>query len=138
MYIHIEVAGLPPKKDGANSMWRKSTEVPRLQALRLAVVTALENFPKRSKGGEIELSLRLYAPPQAGDLDNFITGICDGLMAASPQTSIDNKFWQDLPEEIHPHKAIAWYDDKQVCHIEAERQPQGQRPIRYELTIIYK
>ena len=34
--IEIDVEGRPPKKDGANSMWRQPAERQRLKALRLA------------------------------------------------------------------------------------------------------
>jgi hypothetical protein len=71
----------------------------------------------------IQLSLVLYASPSKGDLDNFITGICDGLMAAHSQSPIDLALWKDVPERAKPQQAICFRDDKQISRISAERFP---------------
>jgi len=110
MKISIKVAGLPPKKDGANSMWRKGIEIERLQNLRIAAVQAMNG--RSPTTGLIHLCLRLYAAPENGDLDNFITGICDGLMAAHPRTPIDIEFWSGISELAQPKRNICYMDDK--------------------------
>ena len=83
-------------------MWTKGSELANLKALRRAA-------RRRPPGGPIvaapvTLRLRVYADPRAGDLDNFITGVRDGLMAAraapTPAT------WAKLPELIRPNRAV--------------------------------
>jgi hypothetical protein len=87
MYRHYtieRIEGLPPKKDGANSMWNKPSEFERLITLRRAVCDAFNGDKPLHK--DIQLRIRVHVgnmdPGQVGDLDNFITGVCDGLMAA--------------------------------------------------------
>jgi len=75
--INITVLGLPPKKDGANSMWRKGSEMERVVALRLAASQSMQDYSLAQTW--VHLYVRVYASPTDGDLDNFITGICDGL-----------------------------------------------------------
>ena len=115
----VSVPGVPPKKDGANSMWGKPAEVPRLKALRAAVRAKVTSPIAGSK--RVTLRLRVLADSSAGDLDNFITGICDGLMAADPRARIDPEQWLDVPVEIRPDRPIAFVDDGIVAVIEAER-----------------
>ena len=121
--IRFEVRGeLPPKKDGANSMWSDATQEPRLIEFRKEAVAAFgkkgsqEPFTKN-----IQLTLRLDVgdgflrkrsadPGNFGDLDNFIGGVCDGLM--SPRS---NK------EDFHP-SFYAIKDDSQVVKICAEKR----------------
>jgi hypothetical protein len=121
MRIVVEVRGLPPKKDGANSMWRKAAEIPRLKALRTAVLERLGNVSTRH--AFVALTLRVYASPGAGDLDNFITGICDGLMSAHPNIIdyIDPVLWSDVPEGARPDKDVVYSCDSCVWRITAER-----------------
>lgn len=88
--IEFTVQGqLPPKKDGATSMWKKSSEHARLVALRTQAQTACGTDGPLSEN--IQLTLEIHCPRRElhsiGDLDNFITGICDGLMAAAKGTT---------------------------------------------------
>jgi hypothetical protein len=132
--VRISVKGLPPKKDGANSMWRKGAELPRLKNLRRAAREAWGRDPP-VESGEVRLSLRLFADPSAGDLDNFITGTCDGLMACHPRVPIDDSAWLDMPEDARPRRAIVFTDDRLVSSIDAKRlPPEGDGP-RFELRI---
>ena len=119
MEVKFEVHNLPPKKDGANSMWRKGAELPRLKSLRVAALKAWGNAPLLAEKAELEIFI--YTDPRSGDLDNFITGICDGLTAAHPNTPIDDEAWIDIPSEAHPRNAIALSDDSIVERIVAER-----------------
>jgi len=82
--ITISVAGIPPKKDGANSMWRKGSEMERVIALRLAASQSMHGHSLAQSW--VHMSVRVYANPTDGDLDNFITGICDSLTAAHSRT----------------------------------------------------
>lgn len=119
MQISFSVSGVPPKKDAANSMWNKGPELARLKALRLAAHQALAGQPMPP--GPVLLALRVWAPPHAGDRDNFITGLCDGLMPAHRRTPVNDAGWLDMPPEIHPSRSILFADDKHVARIVAER-----------------
>ncbi len=133
MKISFDVQGLPPKKDGATSMWNKQAELPRLRDLRAAAARAMNGQPACT--AHLCLRLRVYAYESAGDLDNFITGICDGLMPAHLNTPIDPSMWKELPEAAQPHKAIAFYDDACVTRIEAERARPDAKGHHYQVEL---
>ncbi len=57
----------------------------------------------------------------AGDLDNFITGICDGLQAAHPSTPINAPWSESQHEKIHPRVTLAIQDDAEVMSIDAKK-----------------
>ena len=119
----FEVKGLPPKKNGAQSMWGKLLEAKRLATLRqLALKVFKGDSPLQSN---IKLTLRIHIGPKndrsIGDLDTFVTGVCDGLMAAYPGGKLD-PIWDDAKlKHIHPSKTIAIVDDSQVVSIQAEK-----------------
>ena len=133
MKLSFKVTGLPPKKDGANSMWRKGSEFERLKNLRIAAVQAMGGRSPATR--MIHLCLRLYAAPENGDLDNFITGICDGLMAAHPRTPIDIEFWSGISELAQPNKSICYTDDKLIAKIIAERLTSDAHDKHYEVEL---
>ncbi|MBA7596067.1 hypothetical protein ES703_03036 [subsurface metagenome] len=115
--------GLPPKKDGAQSMWGKPLEAKRLVELRRATLKAIQDSPPLQSN--IRLTLKIYVDPtndrHTGDLDTFITGVCDGLMAVAPGGKLDS-IWDDKKlEPVHPSKTIAIVDDSQVVSIQAEK-----------------
>jgi hypothetical protein len=134
MIIQFHVDDLPPKKDGANSMWRKGSELSRLKVLRVAALQAFGGSATLLQ--DVALEIRIYADPRSGDLDNFITGICDGLMAAHPNTPIDNNAWLDVPEAVWPMHHIAFSDDVAVGKIAAERFEPASKGPYYEVAII--
>ena len=73
----------------------------------------------------IKLILKIHIGPindrSIGDLDTFVTGVCDGLMAAAPGGKLD-PIWDDAKlKHIHPSKTIAIIDDSQVVSIQAEK-----------------
>ena len=122
--IKFRVNGnLPPKKDGARSMWGKPTEARRLIALRQAALGALGGQPPLEDN--IQLTLRVHVGPindqRAGDLDNYVTGVCDGLMAADSRSAIDAQLESPELGEIHPSRCIAIRDDSAVVSIRAEK-----------------
>lgn len=117
------VKGLPPKKDGAQSMWGKLLEAKRLIELRQATLNALqENSPLRTN---IKLALKIHIGPindrSIGDLDTFITGVCDGLMAANPRANLGPIWESREAADIYPDRAIGIIDDSQVVSIQAEK-----------------
>ncbi len=133
MRVQFLVQGLPPKKDGANSMWRKRAEMPRLKALRIAAAQAMQGILLQSV--PLCLRLHIHAAVFDGDLDNFITGVCDGLMPAHHNTPIIPGEWQDVPEAARPNHAIAFRDDSVITQIVAERivSDAGQRFYEVEI-----
>lgn len=131
--IKFTVYSVPPKKDGANSMWHKGSEHDHLKALRLAAYQAMMDQPLIESGAV--LTIHVYTPVRTGDLDNFITGICDGLMAAHPNTPIDPQVWIDLPPGARPDQAIVYRDDICINKIIAERFEPGELGIRYEIEV---
>lgn len=135
MKVRVEVDGVPPKKDGANSMWRKASEFERLRALRVAVASALARVGSVPDEGAIRLSLRVYAPREAGDLDSFVTGAFDGLMAAHTGVPIDLALWAAVPEAARPDRALLYVDDSRVSKIEAERLAPDDSTSRYEVEV---
>lgn len=115
---------LPPKKDGANSMWGKGTELVRLQKLRRAALNELIGLPPLCRNIHIRLEVCMpgLAENNKGDLDNFITGICDGLMAANPRAKLDSSWFESEFIDIHPSISVAIVDDRHVMGIEAYKK----------------
>lgn len=130
------IDGLPPKKDGANSMWNKPLEVKRLIALRTTMRGVFAgNSPLVQ---EIKLTVRIHVNPivaeSCGDLDNFVTGICDGMMAAHPRATLSS-LWQEAEySDIHPTRVIGILSDSAICSIAASKICDIEGPW-YELEL---
>ncbi len=132
MKIEFIVRDIPPKKDGAKSMWLKDSEAPRIISLRKA---ALDAMKKASLNGcilsPVKLEVTVFAPSSQfirksgnyiGDLDTLIAGICDGLQAAHSNTPIAHALFQSLQTpEIHPKHKLLLDDDAQVMAIVAKK-----------------
>ena len=123
MPYQFEVKGLPPKKDGANSMWGKKLESERLVALRQAALKSFNGQPPLQSN--IKLILQIHIPVNnrsIGDLDTFVSGVCDGLMKRDPKSEPHPGIWNN-PEyqDVHPDRSIAIVDDSQVISIQAEK-----------------
>ena len=132
----FQVKGLPPKKDGAQSMWGKPSEAKRLVALRQAAFQALkEQLPLQSN---IKLTLNIHLPVNnrsIGDLDTFVTGLCDGLMATPYGGKLDPIWDNKELKNIHPTNTIAIHDDSQVVSIQAEKIAGGGSQQWYEVVL---
>ena len=131
------VQGLPPKKDGAQSMWGKLLEAERLIELRQATLHALQG--NSSLRTNIKLTLKIHIGPindrSIGDLDTFVTGVCDGLMAAAPGGKL-HFLWNDVElNDVHPSKMIAIVDDSQVINIQAEKIIGDSKEPWYEIVL---
>ena len=136
--ISFRVTGdLPPKKDGANSMWGKPLEAERLVKLRKATLNALAG--KQAFRRNIRLELEVYVgrtnSRSVGDLDNFVTGICDGLMAAHPLAALDAMWTVDSMQDIHPRHTIAILDDSEVVSISAKKLTGKSEELWYRVTL---
>ncbi len=118
-------------------MWNKGVEVPRLVALRQAVRGAFGIAPPLTKS--ISLIVRIHIGPvnsrSIGDLDNFLTGICDGLQASHHRTPISDRWSEHDCEAVHPRIAIAILDDVEVLAIDARKVLDGDSPW-YSLELI--
>ena len=129
----FRVEGLPPKKDGAYSMWNKPSEVERLRRLRSAAAQSFGGDPPLSRN--IKLTLRAHIGPvntrSIGDLDNFLTGICDGLQSAH----VGTPFRLEFEEAIHPSLQIGIADDVEVLRIDAEKIVAPAESLHYEITL---
>lgn len=133
MKITFCVEGLPPRKDAANTMWRKTGEMARLKSLRLAACEAMKDrLPTQQT---IHLGVSIWARPADGDLSDFVGGICDALAPVSPQVPIDPGAWLSLPTGIHPSQAIVFRDDSCISRIHAERHVLDEQGHRYEIEV---
>ncbi len=119
----LEIDGLPPKKDGANSMWNKDkgeiNEVNKLIKLRNEALSKLKGKVIESN---LKLTLKVYLKKNnktKGDLDNFLTGICDGLMVAHKGAKISPKF-KGL-DKINPEEVRFIVDDFKIIEIIAKK-----------------
>ena len=125
--ILVEVEGRPPKKHGEKSMWARSDEAPLVARLRSK---ALEERTKAglSKCPRVRsLELEVYAPAaqleRVGDLDSFVTGVCDCLQAATGTVLpfLDPVFSEPGNEDIHPRIPLLIENDAQITTIVARK-----------------
>ena len=131
--VQFTVAGhLPPKKGGVSSMWNKKAsgaQKKKLIVLRDAAVAKMKARGYETpleKDIDIRLTLCVHVRRRKkgenpGDLDNFITGVCDGLTAAKTGTKPDLAFFDSSDDAHDPSKPIAIEDDSQVREICARR-----------------
>ena len=136
--IKFRVEGeLSPKKDGAQSMWGKATEARRLVALRTGALQALDGQPPFERNISLALTVHvgLTNNRQSGDLDNYVTGVCDGLMAADTRSKLDPLLQSPDMDEIHPSRSIAIRDDAQVLSIRADKRYGEGGDVWYEVVL---
>ncbi|MCX6818442.1 MAG: RusA family crossover junction endodeoxyribonuclease [Candidatus Aenigmarchaeota archaeon] len=130
------VDGKPPKKHGEKSMWNQKTEAERLITLRKHAKEKLGDDKPLS--GNIKLEITVFLPDNKtdkGDLDNFITGICDGLMNAHKYAHIHEEFKKKENNDIHPKEFKMITDDSHVMSICAKKIIKSNCETRYEVTI---
>ena len=141
--IRFEVRGLPPRKGAVSSMWNKKAsraQKHKLIALRKAALAAIEaHGDKPFLGERIRLTLYVHIEcreegENPGDLDNFVTGVCDGLVAAKEGTRPDDCFFHKRDDAHNPWKPIAFGDDHQIEEICAKKVvAEGEDWYRVEL-----
>jgi hypothetical protein len=134
------VDDIPPKKDGANSMWGKDTEVERIISLRKKAFEAMQNQGLSCIRSRVTLGLSLYVPSYQlegiGDLDNFIGGVCDGLQKANARTGLHKRFHDLVQEKIHPGYSLL-ENDSRIMSIVAKKAELGTGiPSAYYTVII--
>ncbi len=137
MKIRFRVLGLPPRKDGASSMWASAEQARRLVDLRRAAREAMAGAPPLLR--DVHLVLRVHAGPRdravVGDLDNLIGGVCDGLMAAPRRVRPHPYFADPACAEIAPCRCIAIVDDEAIVRIEAEKRFDAPDGAWYEIVL---
>lgn len=141
MSVQFEVLGLPPMKDGASSMWCHQPGIDRLIALRRAAQAAFAEAGAQPLDGPVRVTLEVRGVPalecRSGDLDNFITGVLDGLQAAAPGTPWpDHSSWTSVAAAIQPNTPVGLVDDAWVVEVVAckRRGVAGEEPM-YTVTL---
>ena len=128
MRLEFAVKGHPPKKHGEKSMWSRKDEAPFVAVLREKALEA------RTKSGfndcfqsNITLELAMFVPQSQiesiGDLDNFITGVCDSLQSAYPSVFpyMHSIFQEPSRKKIDPRYPILFEDDAKIMTITAKK-----------------
>lgn len=142
MRIVFTVKGRPPKKHGEKSMWARNDEASQVLLLREKALEA------RSKAGLIDcfrsfvaLELTIFVPKSrlesVGDLDNFITGVCDGLQAADYKVlPYLHKIFKKLGPEGDPRRALLIENDAKVVFITAKKVASDrEQDVYYKVAV---
>ena len=110
-------------------MWRKAAEMPRIAALRREVHAKMPGLLFASSV-DMELEIRLPEGElfRAGDLDNFVTGVFDGLMAANGISSDENDYATPEWAGVHPRDAVALEDDARIVSLVASKTTHPDSP----------
>lgn len=127
MKVRFDVNDLPPMKDGASSMWCHQPGIYRLLALRSAAQAAFAEAGAQPFDGPVRVTLEVRGVPplerRAGDLDNFITGVLDGLQAAAPGTPWPgHSSWTSAAAAIQPNTPVGLVDDAWVVEVVARKR----------------
>lgn len=111
-------------------MWGKSHELPRIQALRHAAIRAID--PGGPFRRNICLELEVHVTPAnlatSGDLDNFITGVCDSLQAAAGDKWRAHRWEGKEWEGVQPGDVVAIENDSQIVSIAARKISDAAHP----------
>jgi len=137
--VAFTVQGLPPKKDGANSMWCKDSEVERLVRLRLAAARAFGRHAPFKR--ELQVALVIHIGPEnhsrIGSLENMVGGVLGGLQAAHPSTPWkDHSGWgRSDVVAVLPDRAIGLVDAGDVLAIDARKVVGDTEAPWYEVRL---
>jgi hypothetical protein len=115
-------------------MWRK--QVARIRLLRVAA--AEQPHEPATLDQDVHLRVMVFADVRDGDLDGFVSGICDGLQPAPANFKeyLREADWTDVPEAAQPHRALGFTDDRAISRIEAVRHP-PEGSARYEVALTW-
>ncbi len=87
----------------------------------------------------IRLDLEVYIGRKnsrlAGDLDNYVTGVCDGLMAAHPRAKLHETWAVESSPDIRPQHSIAILDDFSIMEISAKKLTGSREEPWYRITL---
>jgi len=126
MAIEIGVTGIPPKKRTDISLWANETEVPRVIALRRAARAAFGDRKPFTSRIRLHIAIFLtaddFTSEQVGDLDNFVSGVCDALQKANTRPeNLHQSFILPENNDVYPTNEIALSNDLAVVSIVADR-----------------
>jgi hypothetical protein len=128
MKVEFTVNGHPPKKHGEKSMWARDDEAPLVALLReKALETMSKNRINKCFACLVSLDITLFTPRSSlesiGDLDNFITGICDSLQAADLKAipHLHRVFSLPRYRSIEPKRPLLISNDAKVVSIVAKK-----------------
>ena len=119
-------------------MWGNDIEAPRLIALRKAALEGLGSDRPFAQNIRLTLRVQIARPKggeNVGDLDTFIAGVCDGLMAGDPRARIHALFNEQKNADVHPRETIAIRDDQHVVQINAEKKVGSGSHRGYEVVL---
>ena len=137
MSITFKVSGKPPKKDGSSSMWGKKSEATNIINLRNAAYQARIQSNQPIFTGKTRIELNMYINQNEieniGDLDNFITGICDALQRADPRANIHPTIQTE--SIISPTEPLIILTDAKVYEIHAKKTPTTDPENHYKITV---
>jgi hypothetical protein len=125
--ICFTVNGLPPHKQ-STSIWSDSTQGPLVANLRRQALKAKQNFGiTKIFTSNIKLELDVFATKQIletmGDIDNYIGGVCDGLMPKpnNPTLKPHPEFLRTENLDISPEKPILYKDDNVITTVNGKK-----------------
>jgi hypothetical protein len=129
----------PPKKKGNRSMFNEeSREARHVVTLRKAAKQAFgTDRPVREP---VTLTLEIHTGMGnvvSGDLDSYIAGVCDALMAAhdNAERGLHPDFRDPANADIDPMQAIGLYDDDEIVEIHAKKVTREQGAPHYEVVL---
>ena len=127
--IEFSVENRPPRKYRNNSLWSSDSEAPLVKKLRECAINARKNTGLNEHFScPVKIELIVYSSNIAsindsynyvGDLDAFVSGICESLQPADKQAHIHEIFV--VNEDSYPTKPILFLDDSQVIEINARK-----------------
>lgn len=137
--VEFRVDGKPPKKIRKKSLWTAKSQYNHIKELREKAHQAKTTSAIATFMNEVTLKIEIHVPSSqnintrqeifVGDLDNLISGICEGLMG----TWSRYEYNQQDPAQGKP---IMYNDDSQIKSIHAEKivEPEDKKPY-YTVSI---
>ncbi len=129
MRIEFTVSGRPPRKQQTTSMWSQLNEALLVASLRMKALEAMKRAGLNDCFHSfVSLELTLFTPylqlEKVGDLDTFITGVCDSLQAAHVNTtsSVNPLFLEPQYREIDPKRPLLIENDSKIMSIVAKKK----------------
>lgn len=122
--IVFDVEGMPPRKDGGQSMWNKDKEVNKLIELRKQLDATLQKQQIPTPITDyLKLKVEIYLPEkhlEKSDIDNLVGGICDGLQKANYKSKINEKYIQLEGTSVHPFNSFLC-DDSRILELDVKK-----------------
>lgn len=129
--MEFEVENCPPPKFRTGErLWNDDKETKNVMRLREKAFEVYQN--KLSMSGDVKLTIEISIPEKhrndhlkAGDLDNFIKGICDSISKRLPADDTFN-LHDDYSADEYKHLWLGRFgvieDDEQIIEIHAKKE----------------